>query len=106
MSCVRKRGNSWNAQVRVSGWRSFTKLFTKKSDAIAWSSKLEHQLKNTSLPEEDIHNLKLSYLMNRYAEEISYKIKSRITEQCQLRLIYKKWIGEFKAINLTKHHFE
>jgi len=44
--------------------------------------------------------------MNRYAEEISYKIKSRITEQCQLRLIYKKWIGEFKAINLTKHHFE
>ena len=40
MSCVRKRGNSWNAQVRVSGWRSFTKLFTKKSDAIAWSSKL------------------------------------------------------------------
>ena len=47
MSCVRKRGNSWNAQVRVSGWRSFTKSFTKKSDAIAWSSKLEHQLRNT-----------------------------------------------------------
>jgi hypothetical protein len=49
MISVRKRGNSWNAQVRVSGWRSFTKSFTKKSDAIGWSSKLEHQLRNTSL---------------------------------------------------------
>ena len=55
MSCVRKRGNSWNAQVRVSGWRSFTKSFNKKTDALAWSLKLENQLKNTSLPEENIN---------------------------------------------------
>jgi integrase len=106
MSCVRKRGNSWNAQVRVSGWRSFTKSFNKKSDAITWSSKLEHQLRNTSLPEENIQNLKLSYLMKRYAEEVSSKIKSGMTEQCQLGLISKRWIGECKVINLTKHHFE
>ena len=106
MSCVRKRGNSWNAQVRVSGWRSFTKSFSKRTDAITWSSKLEHQLRNTSPPEENIQNLKLSYLMNRYAEEISFKIKSGITEQCQLSLMSKRWIGGCKVINLTKHHFE
>lgn len=45
MSCVRKRGNSWNAQVRVSGWRSFTKSFNKKTDALSWSLRLENQLK-------------------------------------------------------------
>ncbi|MDC1260896.1 site-specific integrase [Pseudomonadota bacterium] len=106
MSCVRKRGNSWNAQVRVSGWRSFTKSFNKKTDAITWSSKLEHQLRNTSLPEENIQNLKLSYLMNRYAEEVSCKIKSGITEQCQLRLMSQRWIGDCKVVNLTKSHFE
>ena len=59
MSCVRKRGNSWNAQVRVSGWRSFTKSFNKKTDAITWSSKLEHQLRKDlvivkSLEEKDV----------------------------------------------------
>ena len=32
MGCVRKRGNSWNAQVRISGWRSFTKTFQTKLD--------------------------------------------------------------------------
>ena len=106
MGCVRKRGKSWNAQVRVSGWRSFTKSFNKKSDAITWSSKLEHQLRNTSLPEDNIQNLKLSYLMKRYAEEVSSKIKSGTTEQCQLRLISKRWIGGCKVINLTKSHFE
>ena len=57
MRCVRKRGSSWNAQVRVSGWRSFTKSFTKKSDAIAWSSKLEHQLRNTYSLKTDKQNL-------------------------------------------------
>ena len=96
MSCVRKRGNSWNAQVRVSGWRSFTKSFNKKTDALAWSLKLENQLKNTSLPEENIQNLKLSYLMNRYSEEVSSKIKSGMIEQFQLRLTSKTWIGGIK----------
>ena len=106
MSCVRKRGNSWNAQVRVSGWRSFTKSFNKKTDAITWSSKLEHQLRNTSLPEENIQNLKLSYLMKRYAEEVSCKIKRGKTEQCQLGLISKRWIGGCKVVDLSKSHFE
>ena len=59
MSCVRKKGNSCNAQVRVSRWRSFTKLFNKKTDAIASSSKLEHQLRITLPPEEDIQMLLL-----------------------------------------------
>ena len=59
MSCVRKRDNSWNAQVRLYDWKSFTKSFNKKSDAITWSLKLEHQLRNTLLPEENIHNLKI-----------------------------------------------
>ncbi len=33
MSSVRKRGKTWTAQVRITGWRSFTKTFNKKSDA-------------------------------------------------------------------------
>ena len=36
MCSIRKRGLSWNAQVRISGWRSFTKTFKTKKDALAW----------------------------------------------------------------------
>ena len=54
MGCVRKRGKSWNAQVRIAGWRSFTKSFKSKSDAVCWVQQKEHQLKNTSLPSVDV----------------------------------------------------
>ena len=51
MGCVRKRGESWNAQVRVSIWRSFTKSFSKKSDAVIWIKELEHKLHSALLPD-------------------------------------------------------
>ena len=44
MGCVRKRGKSWNAQVRISGWRSFTKTFKTKLDATEWDIGLLTQL--------------------------------------------------------------
>ena len=36
--CEKKRQCQMDAQVRVSGWRSFTKTFAKKSDAVLWSN--------------------------------------------------------------------
>ena len=44
--------------------------------------------------------------MKRYAEEVSCKIKSGKTEQCQLGLISKRWIGGCKVVDLSKSHFE
>ena len=72
MGCVRKRGKSWNAQVRVSGWRSFTKSFSKKSDAVVWVNELEHKLRSAPLPDVIIDaKVTLGELLLKYAEEIS-----------------------------------
>ena len=30
MGCIRKRGKSWNAQVKISEWRSFKETFKTK----------------------------------------------------------------------------
>ena len=105
MGCVRKRGKSWNAQVRVAGWRSFTKSFSKKSDAVIWMNNLEQQLRNTSAPFNNDKNLILSKLLERYAEEVSSEKKSIVSERCQLSSISKRWIGDCKVANLTKLHF-
>ena len=59
MGCVRKRGNSWNAQVRISGWRSFTKTFQTKLDAKQWIVTLEKELKSKPLPEKNIKKFKV-----------------------------------------------
>ena len=53
MSSVRKRGKTWTAQVRITGWRGLTKTFNKKSDAIFWSKTLKDKLKTVSLPSID-----------------------------------------------------
>ena len=44
--------------------------------------------------------------MKRYAEEVSCKIKSGKTEQCQLGLLSKRWKGGCKGVDLSKSHFE
>ena len=52
MGCVRKRGKSWNAQVRVSGWRSFTKSFKTKLDATEWVVSSKEELHSKPIPEK------------------------------------------------------
>ena len=86
MGCMRKRGKSWNAQVRVSGWRSFTKSFSKKSDAVAWINELEHKLRSAPLPDLIINtNVTLAELLLKYAEEIAPTHKGRVPETCRLK---------------------
>jgi hypothetical protein len=63
MSCVGKRGAKWTAQVRVSGWRSFTKTFAKKSDAVLWSNELEIRLRAAPLPTNQV-NQKILYTLS------------------------------------------
>ena len=106
MGCVRKRGNSWNAQVRISGWRSFTKTFKTKLDAKQWIVNLEKELKSKPLPEKNIKNLKLKDLFNKYKFEILPKLKSHKIVTYKLNFLSRLWLGEIKVINLTKGHLE
>ena len=79
MSCVRKRGVKWTAQVRVSGWRSFTKTFAKKSDAVLWSNELEIRLRAAPLPSNQVkRKVLLADLLLKYAEKISSNHKGLV----------------------------
>ena len=106
MGCVRKRGNSWNVQVRISGWRSFTKTFQTKSDAKQWIVTLEKELKSKPLPEKNIKNLKLKDLFNKYKFEILPKLKSHKIVTYKLNFLSRLWLGEIIVVNLTKGHLE
>jgi len=70
MGCVRKRVKSWNTQVRVSGWRSFTKSFKTKLSATQWVANFEKELRSKPIPKKDIKNFKLKNLFNKYKLEI------------------------------------
>ena len=81
MSCVRKRGAKWIAQVRVSGWRSFTKTFSKKSDSVLWSNELVTRLRAAPLPTNQPNKKPiLADLLLRYGDEILPNHKGVISE--------------------------
>ena len=102
MGCVRKRGKSWNAQVRIAGWRSFTKSFKSKSDAVCWVQQTEHQLKNTSLPLVDVADTTLRELLQTYAKEVSSHLEGSKIETYKLNLYSKYPIAENKRINFNQ----
>ena len=106
MSSVRKRGKTWNAQVRVSGWRSFTKSFKSKSDANNWASELEQKLFSASIPNASVSNkVLLRELVMKYADEVTPQHKGRIPETYRLNSIAQSWIGGLNTKYLTKQHF-
>ena len=106
MGNIRKRGNSWTAQVRIAGWRSFTKTFKKKTDAIAWSAHLENKLRNAPVPTFVADSkVTLGDLVIRYAEEIAPSHKSSLPETYRLRAISRSWIGELDIRYLNKQQF-
>jgi len=106
MGCVRKRGKSWNAQVRISGWRSFTKSFSKKSDAVVWVNELEQKLRSAHIPDVPIdRKIMLKDLLLKYAEKVSPTHKGVVPETYRLKSIARWWIGELDIRYLTKQHF-
>ena len=80
MGCVRKRGKSWNAQVRIAGWRSFTKTFKFKSDALRWIEETEQKIKNTNFPAVNVGDISLKDLLQTYAKKVSVNLKDPSVE--------------------------
>ena len=106
MGCVRKRGKSWNAQVIISGWRSFTKTFKIKLDATEWISSFENELRSKPIPEKDIKNLKLKDLFKRYKLDILPNLKSYKIVSYKLSILFRPWLIEIIVVNLIKRHLE
>jgi hypothetical protein len=103
MGCVRKRGKSWNAQVRVAGWKNFTKSFSKKSDAVIWVRELERQIRSAQVPDVPIDSkISLRDLLLKYAEEIFPTHKGVVPETGRLKSIARRWVDELDILNFTK----
>ena len=106
MGCVRKRGGSWSAQVRVSGWRSFNRTFQTKSDALKWINNLELKLRSSDVP-DTVNSQKTTFaeLLEKYAGEVSPSHKGAGAEIYRLKSIARSWLGRIDVRYLNKHQF-
>lgn len=107
MGCVRRRGTKWNAQVRIAGWRSFTKTFEKKSDALNWVRQTETAIRSAPMNTSNFSpNLKFSDLIEKYRDTVTPSHKGHQSETYRLNRFASSWIGRVKVAYLTPRHFE
>lgn len=73
MASIRKRGASWQAQVRREGYPPVTKSFQSKADAVLWARKLETSIDRADLPTStrDLKGMTVADLVRRYQQEVT-----------------------------------
>ena len=95
-----------DCQVRVAGWQSFTKSFSKKLDAVRWVQELEQTLRNSNLSKVNANDVLFLDLLQRYGLEVSSLLKGSDKELYKLNPYSRHPIAQNRLSDLTPFHFE
>jgi len=100
MATIRKRGSSWQAQVRKKG-QTLSKTFEKKADAQAWATEVEGQIgKGTFVNPTFAERMTLSELLDRFEAEILPSLRGQKAEKTRVRHLRRE-LGKRTLVELT-----
>ena len=87
MPNIRKRGETWQAQVRRSGYPALTKSFATRADAVAWAREKERAIDRAELPTDikELKRLTVADLLRRYELEITPRKRGAAFERSRIR---------------------
>ncbi len=103
MATFRKRGNKWQAQVRLQGCKPVSRSFTLKSDAQAWARQTEAAIErgHNPAPASPTRSLTLAELIVRYAMTVTPGKKGRASEGFRLRVLRRHPISRLLLSEIT-----
>jgi integrase len=103
MATIRKRGSSWQAQVRRQGFPPLTKTFASHADAAAWARDKERAIDRAELPTSfsDLKAATVQGLLTRYENEITPRKRGADRERFKLRVLRSHDIGRATLDKLT-----
>ena len=94
MASIRKRGRSWQAQVRSRKTGSIGKSFHRKVDAERWAIEQEALMQNGRFAQLQTQDLTLHDLMETYLEKVTPAKKGAAQEFRRIfRSINRSWSG-------------
>jgi integrase len=97
LATIRKRGKTWQVQVRKKGYALQTKSFTYKADAEAWARSIERDMERGEFVSTgEAQKITLGEIIDRYIREVTPSKRSSFKEEQRLNYIKKK---------LGKHNF-
>ena len=103
MATIRRRGATWQVQIRRHGHAPLSRTFRLKSDAELWARQKEAQLDRGELP-VDIRALRshtLAHLLERYAATIVPRKRSADRERYMLRVVLRHPMARLSLHRLT-----
>ena len=101
MANIRKRGNKFQVQVRRTGYKSYTKTFSRLSEARAWARAQEVNIDRDEAGINKPVTLKLSDLLLRYQQEITPHKKSKDSETRRISRLLRDPISKTRLCDLS-----
>ncbi len=103
MATIRKRGSSWQAQVRREGSPPASKSFSLKADAIRWARDYERAIERSELPANagDLKRLTVGDLLSRYERTITVAKKGAEKERYKIRVLLHHPLAKISLRSLT-----
>ncbi len=102
MATFRLRNNKWQARVQKKGFKSVTKSFIHKTDAIKWARHIESEIDKGSFTNTlAAERTTFKELILRYLLEVTPKTKSIQEDGFRLRALARKPIAQLNMLALT-----
>ncbi len=107
MATIRRRGDSWQVQVRRHGFTPVNRTFRKRADALTWARKTEIEIETGNLrPDQRCKsNLTLGELIERYLAEVTIGKRGSNPETYRLRRFLKHPICKRRVKELSERDF-
>jgi integrase len=103
MPTIRKRGETWQAQVRRSGYPALSRSFATRADAIAWAREKERAIDRAELPTDikELKRLTVADLLKRYEQEITPRKRGATFERSRIRQLMAHRMSQTSLNNLS-----
>lgn len=103
MATVRKRGQSWQVQVRREGYPLLSRSFRTKAEAISWGREQEHNIEQGRLPahSRSSRGATLGDLLRRYGEVVTPKKRGHRSELSRLHGFLRHPMAQVAVTRVT-----
>ncbi|SOR31355.1 Integrase family protein [Methylorubrum extorquens] len=107
MATIRKRGRSWQVQVRHVGFPTRSKSFSSKAAAVAWAQARERDYAPTDAPtnRSASDSLTVGELLQRYQTEVTALKRGYASENCRINNMLGHPVATVSVTNISSRHF-
>jgi len=103
VATIRKRGISWQAQVRRDGYPAISKSFSTKADALSWAREKERAIERAELPiaAKQAGSVTVGDLLTRYVETVTPAKRGARFERSRINTLLAHQIAQASLSKLS-----